>query len=79
MVMKVIAIMRVSNENNEQQQLQEGFANICYKIVLPILLQKLIKLLVFKVLNLLVEDVGHGFLNENHIFQEGTTLFNRST
>ena len=77
--MKVMAIMRVSNENNEQQQLPEGFANICYKIVLPILLQKLIKLLVFKALHLLVEDVGHGFLNENYIFQEGTTLFNRST
>ena len=30
------------NENNEQQQLQEGFVNSCYKIVSPILLQKLI-------------------------------------
>ena len=30
------------NENKEQQQLPEGFANSCYKIVLPILLQKLI-------------------------------------
>ena len=30
------------NENNEQQQLQEGFANSCYKINLQILLQKLI-------------------------------------
>ena len=30
------------NENNEQQQLPEGFANSCYKIVSPILLQKLI-------------------------------------
>ena len=28
------------NENNEQQQLPEGFANGCYKIVSPILLQK---------------------------------------
>ena len=28
--------------NNEQQQLSEGFANICYKIVSPILLQELI-------------------------------------
>ena len=34
--------MRVSNENNEQQQLSEGFANSCYKIVSPIRLQKLI-------------------------------------
>ena len=31
-----------ASENNEQQQLSEGFANICYKIVSPILLQKLI-------------------------------------
>ena len=30
------------NENNEQQQLREGFANSCYKIVSPVLLQKLI-------------------------------------
>ena len=29
------------NENNGQQQLPEGFANSCYKIVTPILLQKL--------------------------------------
>ena len=29
------------NENNEQHQLLEGFANSCYKIVTPILLQKL--------------------------------------
>ena len=30
------------NENNEQQQLPERFANSCYKIVSPFLLQKLI-------------------------------------
>ena len=30
------------NENNRQQQLSEGFANSCYKIVTSILLQKLI-------------------------------------
>ena len=29
-------------ENNEHQQLSEGFANICYKIVSLILLQELI-------------------------------------
>ena len=29
------------SENNEQQQLSEGFVNSCYKIVLPILLQEL--------------------------------------
>ena len=34
--------MRVYNENNEEQQLPKGFANSCYKIVSPILLQKLI-------------------------------------
>ena len=27
-----------NDENNEQQQLPEGFANSCYKIVSPILL-----------------------------------------
>ena len=31
-----------ASENNEQQQLSEGFANICYKIVSPILLQEFI-------------------------------------
>ena len=31
-----------ASENNEQQQLSEGFASICYKIVSPILLQELI-------------------------------------
>ena len=30
------------SENNEQQQLSEGFVNSCYKIVSPILLQELI-------------------------------------
>ena len=30
------------NKNNEKQQLSEGFANSCYKIVSPILLQELI-------------------------------------
>ena len=32
----------VASENNAQQQLSEGFANICYKIVSTILLQELI-------------------------------------
>ena len=31
-----------ASENNEQQQLFDGFANICYKIVSPILLQELV-------------------------------------
>ena len=65
MVMKVIAIMRVSNENNEQQQLSEVFANICYRIVLPILLQKLINDFAvckhYSGTPLVVEDVSHGF------------------
>ena len=30
MVIKVIIMMRVYNENNEQQQLPEGFASSCY-------------------------------------------------
>ena len=75
--------MGVSNENNEQHQLPEGFANSCYKIVSTILLQKLIN--EFAVCKhdsgkrLLVEDVSHGFWNENYIFQKGTKLINRST
>ena len=58
------------NENNEQQQLLEVFANKCYKIVSPILLQKLINN--FGVCKhqkhcnetlLLLDDVNHGFGN----------------
>ena len=62
----MIIIMRVWNE---QQQLPEGFANTCYKIVSPILVQKLINdFAVCKDCSgalLLVEDVIHGFWNEN--------------
>ena len=60
------------NDNNEQQQLPEGFANSCYKIVLRILLQNLIN--DFAVCKhyggtlLLVEDVSHGFWHENYVF-----------
>ena len=50
------------NKNNEQQL---GLANICYKIVSPILLQKIINdFAVCKHYSgtlLLVEDVNHGF------------------
>ena len=58
------------NENNEQHQSQEGFASSCYKIVLPILLQKLIN--DFAVCKhqkhcwgtlLVAEDESHGFGN----------------
>ena len=65
--------MRVFYENDGQQELPEGFANTCYKIDSPILLQKLIN--DFAVCEhysgtlLLVEDAS----------QKGTTLFNRST
>ena len=68
--------------NSEKQQLPDGFANSCYKIISPILLQKLIK--DFAICKhkigalLLVEDVSHTLGNQN-IFQKGTTLFNRST
>ena len=37
------------NENNKQQQLPDGFVNSCYKIVSPILLQKLIKVTLMKI------------------------------
>ena len=56
-----------NDENNEQQQLLEGFANICYKIVSPILLQKLINNCAvckhYSGTLLLIEDVSHGFGN----------------
>ena len=74
-----------ASENNEQQQLSEGFANIYYKIVSPILLQELINdFAVCKHCSgtlLLVEDVtsSHGFGNRNYIFQKRATLFNRLT
>ena len=61
------------NENNERQELPEGFASSCYKIVSPILLQKLINS--FAVCKhcsgtlLLAENVSHGFRNWNYIFQ----------
>ena len=58
------------NENNEQQQLREGFANSYYKIVSPILLQKLINDFVvckhqkhYSGTLLLAEDISHGFGN----------------
>ena len=56
------------DENNEQQELPEGFGNGCYKIVSPILLQKLIN--DFAVCEhqkhctetlSLVEDISHSF------------------
>ena len=58
------------NEYNGQQQLPEGFASSCYKIVTPILLQKLIN--DFAVCKhqkhcsgalLLAKDVSHSFGN----------------
>ena len=57
----------IYNENNEQQQLSVGFANNCYQIVSPILLQELINdFAVCKHCSgtlLLVEDAAssHGF------------------
>ena len=56
-----------ASENNEQQQLSEGFANSCYKIVSPILLQELITdFAICKYCSgtlLLAEDItsSHGF------------------
>ena len=58
------------NENNGQQQLPEGFANSCYRIVTPILLQKLINDFAvckhqkhYSEALLLAEDVSHSFGN----------------
>ena len=53
-------------KNNEQQQLS-GFPNSCYKIVSPVLLQKLINNFAiwdhYSETLLLVEDVSQGFGN----------------
>ena len=53
-------------KNNEQQQLS-GFPNSCYKIVSPVLLQKLINNFAiwdhYSGTLLLVEDVSQGFGN----------------
>ena len=58
------------NKNNKKQQLYEVFANSCYKIVSPILLQKLINDFGickhqkhFSGTLLLFEDVSHGIEN----------------
>ena len=54
-----------ASENNEPQQLSEGFANICYKPVSPILLQELINDLVVckhcRRTPLLVQDVTSSY------------------
>ena len=53
------------NENNKKQQLPEGFAHSCYKIISTILLQKLINDFAvckyYSGTHLLVEGVSHGF------------------
>ena len=53
------------NENNDQQQLPEGFANSCYKKAGPLILLKVISnFAVGKQCSgtlLVVEDVSHGF------------------
>ena len=57
--------IEIYNENNEQQQLPEGFANSCYKIVSQTILQKLINNFAickhYSGTMLLIEDVSHGF------------------
>ena len=55
-----------ASENNEQQQVSEGFANICYKIVSSILLQELmIDFVVCKHFSgtLLLDEDSHDFGN----------------
>ena len=69
-----IIIMMSYNENNEQQQLPDGFANSCYKIVSQILLQNLIN--EFAVCKhyigtlLLDEDVSHSFETRTTYFKK---------
>ena len=82
-ILKTLKIIKTkaASENNKEQQLSEGFANSCYKIVSPVLLQELNNN--FAVCQhcsgtlLLVEDVtsSHGLGNLNYIFQKGATLF----
>ena len=42
-ILKTLKIIKTkaASENNKEQQLSEGFANSCYKIVSPVLLQAL--------------------------------------
>ena len=72
-----------ASENDEQQQLSDGFANSCYKIVSPILLQELINdFAVRKHCSgtlLLVEDETNSQGLGNYIFQKEARPFNRST
>ena len=58
------------NENNDQQQLPEGFSKCCNKIFLPILLELYRNFAICKHCSgtlLLLEDVSHGFGIELHI------------
>ena len=73
------------NENNEQQQLPEGSSSSCSKIISPIFLQKLINNFAvckhqkqYSGTLLLTEDLIHGLVNKNYIFQKRNTLFNKS-
>ena len=72
-----------ASKNDEHQQLSEGFANSCYKIVSPLLLQELINdFAVCKHCSgtlSLVEDVTscHCFGNYDNLFQKEATLVNR--
>ena len=55
-----------ASENNEQQQLSEGFANSCYKIVSPVLLQELIN--DFAVASTVVEHLLFEVVTNSHSF-----------
>ena len=68
-IIMITVILKIINSSSYRR---EDFANSCYKIVSTIFLQKLIN--DFAVsrhycgTGLLVEDVSHGFWNENYIF-----------
>ena len=66
------------NENNEQQWLQEGFANSCCKIVSPILLQNLINDFAickhYSGTPLLVEDVRQVLETRTTYFEKDHTF-----
>ena len=65
------------NENNDQQQLPEGFSNCCNKIFFPILLELISNFAICKHCSgtlLLLEDVRHSFGIELHISKRNHTF-----
>ena len=70
-------MMSIYHENNEQQQLREGFVTSCYKIVSPILLQKLIN--DFAVCKHYSGTLYFLKMSATFVFETRTTYFKKET